>query len=261
MNTNTSSINYEYLLGASDRRIPIYRHNERFFPFVSLTHITDGEFFCEYEGELLSAVPGDTLYVPECVLHNVYTLSPARGSWGHVGATSYKYELPRVRRRPIIIKGEDSLALKKKLDTLAKIKFDTVRAIYERDNCISGIFCELSKYSEECAISKKPDFCIMLQEYISENITEKFSLDELAKMAYISKSSLCHKFKAAMGISLIDYILREKIKTSFYMLSGGMNNRHIAEKLNLSDEYYYSKLFKKVVGISPKEYKKTYFEA
>ena len=80
-------------------------------------------------------------------------------------------------------------------------------------------------------------------------------------MAYISKSSLCHKFKAAMGISLIDYILREKIKTSFYMLSEGMNNRHIAEKLALSDEYYYSKLFKKVVGISPKEYKKTYFEA
>jgi AraC-like DNA-binding protein len=42
------------------------------------------------------------------------------------------------------------------------------------------------------------------------------------------------------------------------MLADGMNNRQIAEKLNLSDEYYFSKLFKKTVGISPKEYKNTY---
>jgi YesN/AraC family two-component response regulator len=42
------------------------------------------------------------------------------------------------------------------------------------------------------------------------------------------------------------------------MLSDGLNNRQIAEKLNLSDEYYFSKLFKKTVGITPKEYKQIY---
>ena len=61
-------------------------------------------------------------------------------------------------------------------------------------------------------------------------------------------------------MSLMDYILQEKIKASFYMLSDGLNNRQIAEKLNLSDEYYFSKLFKKTVGISPKEYKKIYIQ-
>ena len=50
-------------------------------------------------------------------------------------------------------------------------------------------------------------------------------------------------------------ILQEKIKASFYMLQDGLTNSQIAENLNLSDEYYYSKLFKKVVGITPKEYK------
>ena len=75
---------------------------------------------------------------------------------------------------------------------------------------------------------------------------------------FISKSTLCHNFKRAKGITLIEYIQKEKIKSSFYMLADGMNNRQIAEKLNLSDEYYFSKLFKKTVGISPKEYKNTY---
>ena len=212
MNANAASINYEYLLGASDRTIPIYRHNERFFPFVSLTHITEGEFFCECDGELLTARAGDTLYVPECVLHNVYTLSSACGSWGHVCATSYKYDILKVSKKPIIIKGDDSFKIKKRLDALAKIKFDSIGSIYERDNCISGIFCELFKYADGYTVSKKPELCIWLQEYISQRITEKFNLDELAKMTYISKSTLCHKFKRAMGVSLIDYIIREKIK-------------------------------------------------
>ena len=82
----------------------------------------------------------------------------------------------------------------------------------------------------------------------------------MAKMMFISKSSLCHRFKDEIGISLIDYILQEKIKTSFYMLSDGLNNRQIAERLSLSDEYYFSKLFKKIVGITPKEYKKIYIQ-
>ena len=42
------------------------------------------------------------------------------------------------------------------------------------------------------------------------------------------------------------------------MLADGSNNRQIAERLNLSDEYYFSKLFKKTVGISPKAYKEIY---
>ena len=39
------------------------------------------------------------------------------------------------------------------------------------------------------------------------------------------------------------------------MLQDGLTNAQIAEKLSLSDEYYFSKLFKKIVGINPKEYK------
>ncbi len=260
MNNDISSINYSYLLGAKDFRVPKYRHDDRFFPFVSLTHMNEGEFFCEYEGKTYVAGKGETMYVPESLFHNVYTLSPSNASWGHISATSYKYDLMKNSRKPVVIKGKSSNIIKENLDELALIKYDSVYSLYKRDNCISRIFCEIFKYTEDTTTKQKPDWCIRLQGYISENVKDKFNLDDMAKMMFISKSSLCHKFKEATGISLMDYILQEKVKASFYMLADGMNNRQIAEKLALSDEYYFSKLFKKTVGISPKEYKKIYIQ-
>jgi AraC-like DNA-binding protein len=258
MRSDNSTINYSYLLGARDYEVSIYRHNERLFPFVSLTHVSEGEFYCEYNGETFVARKGETMYIPEGVLHNVYTLSPAIASWGHVSATSFKYDLMKNARTPVVIRGESSYTIKGQLDVLAEIKYDTVYALYRRDSCISGIFCELFKYTEACKMNPRPDWCVRLQDYITENVKEKFNLDELAKMLYISKSSLCHKFKETVGTSLMDYILGEKIKASFYLLTDGLTNRQIAERLNFSDEYYFSKLFKKFTGIPPKEYKSIY---
>ena len=258
MNSNNSFINYGYLAGAKNFVVKPYRHNDRFFPFSSLTYMNEGEFFCEYEGMTFVAKKGETMYVPETLLHNVYTLEPANASWGHICATSYKYDLMKNSRKPVVIKGKSSDVIKTNLDALASIKYDSVCSLYQRDNYISRIFCELFKYTESQSTKENPSWCIKLQGYITENVKEKFNLDDIAKMMFISKSSLCHKFKEATGISLMDYILQEKIKASFFMLADGLKNRQIAEQLNLSDEYYFSKLFKKTVGISPKEYKNTY---
>ena len=106
MNNNNSTINYSYLSGKKDFRVPIYRHDDRLFPFVSLTYMTEGEFYCEYEGETLVAKAGETMYVPESIMHNVYTLSLGVASWGHISATSYKFDLMTNSRRPVVIKGE-----------------------------------------------------------------------------------------------------------------------------------------------------------
>lgn len=258
MNGDISTINYSYLLGASDFKVSIYRHNERLFPFVSLTHVNEGEFYCEYGGSTFVAKKGETMYIPEGVLHNVYTLSPAMACWGHVSATSYRYDVMKNARAPVVIRGESSYTIKRLLDELAKIKYDTVYALYKRDSCISSIFCELFKYTDTGEMKPKPDWCVRLQDYITENVKDKFNLDDLAKMLFISKSSLCHKFKETVGTSLMDYILGEKIKASFYLLTDGLTNRQIAERLNISDEYYFSRLFKKFTGIPPKEYKNIY---
>lgn len=260
MNNDISTINYSYLAGAKDFSVPVYRHNDRFFPFVSLTYMSEGEFYCEYGGKNFVASKGEIMYVPESLLHNVYTYARGIASWGHISATSYKYDLMKNSRIPVVIKGENAETIKKCLDELALLKYDSLYSLYKRDNCISRIFCELFKYTEVSESKPKSEWCVKLQGYISENIKEKFNLDDMAKMMFISKSSLCHRFKDEIGISLIDYILQEKIKTSFYMLSDGLNNRQIAERLSLSDEYYFSKLFKKIVGITPKEYKKIYIQ-
>ena len=139
MNGDISTINYSYLLGASDYKVSIYRHNERLFPFVSLTHVNEGEFYCEYGGGTFVAKKGETMYIPEGVLHNVYTLSPAMACWGHVSATSYRYDVMKNARAPVVIRGESSYTIKRLLDVLAEIKYDTVYALYIKEQSVSQI--------------------------------------------------------------------------------------------------------------------------
>ena len=257
MNIDNSIVKYSYLAGAKNFDVTPHRQNDRFLPFVVLTHVNIGEGYFEHKGKVYTIKAGQTMFVPECVLHNINSINPHNVSWAHISATSFKYNLMQNSRTPKIIKGESSLILRDYINRLATIKYKSPSDLFERDNCISGIFKELSKFDETQDISTpKPQWCISLQDYIARNIKNKFSLDDLAKEMLVSKSSLCHKFKKETGVSLIDYVLQEKIKASFYMLADGLTNAQIAEKLNLSDEYYFSKLFKKIVGVSPKDYKK-----
>ncbi len=73
----------------------------------------------------------------------------------------------------------------------------TVMPKYEAPQLL--LFRELFKFNEACDMKPKPDWCVRLQRYITENMKKKFNLDDLAKMLFISQSSLCHKFKETVA--------------------------------------------------------------
>lgn len=93
-------------------------------------------------------------------------------------------------------------------------------------------------------------------DYISLHIREKLSMDVLAKEAGYTEYYFSHKFKQEMGMSVADYIRREKVRRAQLLLSGTkMSIQEISDDLAFSSRSYFSSTFQKETGMSPSEYR------
>ena len=91
---------------------------------------------------------------------------------------------------------------------------------------------------------------------MEENIETRLSLEEVADYLGYSVSHLSAMFKKAMGVSTINYFNRLKIKKACSLLCDtDMKISQISHKVGISDSYYFSRLFSKIVGMSPKVYR------
>ncbi|WP_042462352.1 AraC family transcriptional regulator [Neobacillus dielmonensis] len=92
--------------------------------------------------------------------------------------------------------------------------------------------------------------------YMNDQMDRSMNLQELAKYTGLSKPHLIHLFKDETGYTPIDYFLRMKINRSCQMLDlTELTVKQIALSVGIKDPYYFSRIFKKVIGYSPTEYR------
>lgn len=110
------------------------------------------------------------------------------------------------------------------------------------------------------------DPLIVVQEYIVEHLSEDMSLPFLAKQAGISQFHFIRNFKQKYGYSPIRYIQKlriEKAQNILLHVAPRMKIYEVAEKIGIKDPLYFSRIFKKRVGMSPEKfriYAKQYFD-
>lgn len=94
-------------------------------------------------------------------------------------------------------------------------------------------------------------------KYLNDNIYSSISLDDMCAKFNYSKAFLCKFFKRKNGITIINYYNELKIKEAIELLKDRTNTvSQVSEKLNFTSRYYFAKAFKKVMGMSPSEYRK-----
>ena len=92
--------------------------------------------------------------------------------------------------------------------------------------------------------------------YIDEHLTEDLTLEEIAKIAHMSKNYFCRQFKKLNGISPWDYITVKRIEKAIdYIETTNLTRLEIAAKCgyNNTANFYYA--FKKITGKNPAEYR------
>ncbi len=100
--------------------------------------------------------------------------------------------------------------------------------------------------------------CANVRRYIDAHFKEPLTLDELAAKAHLNKFYMSHEFKAAYGMSPINYMITCRVRESKHLLATtDYSLAQIASIVGFSSASYFSQSFKKSTGISPQEYRRT----
>lgn len=94
--------------------------------------------------------------------------------------------------------------------------------------------------------------------YIHENYKNKISLSNIAEALHTSPSYLSMLFKHETGATITDYLNQIRIEKSRELLSEStMGLLDVSIQSGFENQSYFSKVFKKINGVTPKEYRKS----
>ena len=100
------------------------------------------------------------------------------------------------------------------------------------------------------------DIVNIVTHFFDENIERRLTLKEIADFSGLSPSRLSTVFKERTGHSPLNYFNFVKIRKACDLLDNTkMKLNQISLKLGIDDQYYFSRLFSKIMGVSPKAYR------
>lgn len=120
-------------------------------------------------------------------------------------------------------------------------------------------FDYITKYNQEIVNNSPSAMNISknIIRYIRENIDKELTRESIAEQFYMSKGYISNIFKKETGKSLIDYINEEKVnKAKELLVMTPMPVSVVAMEVGFDNFSYFSRLFKKLAGSSPQNYRK-----
>ncbi|MFT5710860.1 MAG: AraC family transcriptional regulator of arabinose operon [Halioglobus sp.] len=91
---------------------------------------------------------------------------------------------------------------------------------------------------------------------MEENLHGQLDLATLAAYAKLSKYHFSNKYKALTGHSPIQHFLHLKMERACHLLDvSGISIKDVGRTLGYEDSYYFSRLFKKIIGVAPRQYR------
>lgn len=103
--------------------------------------------------------------------------------------------------------------------------------------------------------SSSSQYVLSAIKYIQFNYSHDISVDDIAKAVGVSRSHLYRVFMANVGQSPIDYLTDYRISEACYLLKNShLSIAEIAVSVGFFDQFYFSRVFKKVKGVPPSRY-------
>ena len=98
--------------------------------------------------------------------------------------------------------------------------------------------------------------CIKIKNYIDSHYSQNITLDFLSNLTYMNKFHLVHTFTKQIGLSPINYAINKRIQEAKNLLATtSYSIRDIASIVGFCNSSYFSQMFKKVTGVTPKNYR------
>jgi AraC-like DNA-binding protein len=93
-------------------------------------------------------------------------------------------------------------------------------------------------------------------QYVYDHLDSKLSLHVLATQINVSPSYLNRVFQANVGSSVTQFVTKIKLQQAeHYLIDSTLSVQQIAQRLGFTDPYYFSRVFKRNLSISPRAYR------
>ena len=133
--------------------------------------------------------------------------------------------------------------------------FDEIRSVYElKEWCIRTVNNFLNNSISREA-GQTNNLIERVKGFILQNLCNEISLTEIAAKVYLHPNYLSRLFKDLVGVSITEFIIKMRMEKAKEILAQpGMKVYEAANYLGYESNTHFSRIFKRVIGMSPKEY-------
>ena len=153
--------------------------------------------------------------------------------------------------------GFDAVELENRLKRLPMVNKDFIKS------CVSIVsMCVCYLYYNKIIKKHTDVLSYRLKSFVEAHLCEKISIECICEKMFISKSKLYQLSLNTFGMGVTDYIRKKRLEMAMQLLQADSDERigDIAEKCGFGDANYFTRVFAKETGMTPKRYRQKFCE-
>lgn len=235
---------------------------KHFHPFSEMFYVIGGKGRFTVESDTFDVKKNDLIIVNPNIYHHEDSDKDDPLEYVVLGASEVTFDLD----------GKESSFVYQNFDKIDDIQYYIGKLLSESEVKREGyqpvcqklfeLFLLLVIREMKISLSSNPIQHIIKREiriichYIDKNYADNITLDSLAEYMKMNKYYMAHEFKKNMNISPINYLIERRIKECKSLLeTTSLSISEISETVGFSSQSYFSQMFKRNTGMTPKEYR------
>ena len=245
--------------------------------FYEILYIKSGEFKFRVDNKIYNIYPGDMILISPSTLHVLENMSTSNCerivinfTENYLDDISSEYSnmkllfdyIDETKNYCISFKND----LKRKIESYIQILLDSQFSdSFGSDLVFNCRFTQLLLLAYQTIIDFEPAEIIYenqlvakTMEFIQSNISKTFLIEDIAKNANVSASTISHTFKDITGISIYRYITKKRMILAKQLIKKQYTFNEIYSICGFNDYTSFFRAFKREYGITPKEFQRKY---
>lgn len=255
-----------------------WTHPDRCLDFHVFLYIIDGRFQVREDGVEYVLQPGEIFFLKKGVHHwgDPKTIEGTSWRWIHFfdppAAETRKKDFSVYQDSSLLLPADSfeyEMVLPKRLKVshpnYVASKMQSLEQLYLSPSHYrpllvnlktAELFIELHRQAQQSKPATKTDLIVgKMIEMIEQQSLQKLQSSALAEALHMNYNYLSGVFKRKMGVSVTEFHAMARINKAIELLKHPeMNISAISDRLGFPNPYHFSRVFKKVTGVSPSQY-------
>jgi len=254
---------YPLAFGHYRRAAGHHMHREQHSDHL-LIYCTEGQAYLNIEDQPCAVNAGDLVLIPAgashrytaapdnpWTIHWVHYTGPLAESFGEYMGFSADCPIQSIGRQPRLLVDFNGLL------SVQQTGFRTTGLVHVA-NRLRQLLAGVPLAVDQVADTRQPDLDT-IDHFMREHLNERITLGQLAEMTGLTPAHFATRYRETTGVSPIQHFLHLKVERACQLLdTTDQSFASISRSLGYDDNYYFSRLFKKIMGQSPTDYRHTH---